>query len=76
MIEVKSLTKCFGNKVAVDDVSFSINDGEIVGLLGPNGAGKSTLFKLILNELDLTGGSINLNNKNIDLQQNKNVNKR
>ncbi len=60
MIEVKSLTKCFGNKVAVDDVSFSINDGEIVGLLGPNGAGKSTIMNIMTGYLSSTSGTVSV----------------
>ena len=45
MIEVKNVTKKYGKVKAVDNISFTINDGEIVGLLGPNGAGKSTTMK-------------------------------
>ena len=41
MIEVKNVTKKYGNFVAVDNISFNIKEGEIIGLLGPNGAGKS-----------------------------------
>lgn len=47
MIEVINLTKKFGAKLAVDNVSFKVNDGEIFGFLGPNGAGKSTTIKMI-----------------------------
>ena len=47
MIEIKDITKTFGEQVALDKVSFSVAKGEIVGLLGPNGAGKSTLMKII-----------------------------
>ena len=47
MIEVSHLTKQYGNHLAVDDVSFTVADGQICGLLGPNGAGKSTLSKLL-----------------------------
>ena len=47
MIEVKSVTKKYGKTVAVDDISFTINEGEIIGLLGPNGAGKSTTMNML-----------------------------
>ena len=47
MIEVKNVTKKYGKVVAVDNINFTINDGEIIGLLGPNGAGKSTLMNII-----------------------------
>ena len=47
ILSVKNVTKTFGELVAVDDVSFEVNDGEIYGIAGPNGAGKTTLFNLI-----------------------------
>ena len=47
MIEVKNVTKKYGNFVAVDNISFTVNDGEVVGFLGPNGAGKSTTMNMI-----------------------------
>ena len=47
MIEVKNLTKTYGNFVAVDDVSFKAKKGEILGFLGPNGAGKTTTMRII-----------------------------
>ena len=57
VIETGRLTRNFGEVVAVDGVSFSVNKGEIFGLLGPNGAGKSTLLKLLTGQLDATTGS-------------------
>ena len=47
MIEVKNLTKYYGDKLAVNDISFTVNDGEILGFLGSNGAGKSTTMNMI-----------------------------
>ncbi|HYF32666.1 MAG TPA: gliding motility-associated ABC transporter ATP-binding subunit GldA [Chitinophagaceae bacterium] len=55
-IEVKSLTKIYGEQKALDDVSFKVNKGEIVGFLGPNGAGKSTTMKIITGYLEQNGG--------------------
>ncbi len=58
MIEVSSLTKRYGNFLAVDDISFTINRGEVVGFLGPNGAGKSTIMNILTGYLSLTGGKV------------------
>ena len=58
MIEVKNVTKKYGKAVAVDNISFKINDGEIVGLLGPNGAGKSTTMNMITGFIEPTEGEI------------------
>ena len=58
MIEVKNLTKKYGKVVAVDKMSFTINDGEIIGLLGPNGAGKSTTMNMITGYIESTEGTI------------------
>ncbi|MFG0318630.1 MAG: ABC transporter ATP-binding protein [Planctomycetota bacterium JB042] len=60
MIQVESVTKRFGETVAVDDVSFSIGEGEIVGFLGPNGAGKSTLLKMMCTWQPPTEGRISI----------------
>ncbi len=58
MIEVKNVTKKYGKAVAVDDISFTINEGEIIGLLGPNGAGKSTTMNMITGFIEPTKGEI------------------
>lgn len=57
-LEVSSVTKSFGERRAVDGVSFAVNQGEIVGLLGPNGSGKSTLMKIIVGILKPDAGAI------------------
>ena len=56
MIQIEHLTKKFGEHVAVDDISFTVNDGEIVGFLGPNGAGKSTTMNILTGYLSSTSG--------------------
>lgn len=58
MIEVKNVTKKYGKAVAVDDISFEIKEGEIVGLLGPNGAGKSTTMNMLTGFIEQTEGEI------------------
>lgn len=63
MLEVKALNKSFGNLKAVDDVSFTIQDGEIMGMIGQNGAGKTTTFRLILDFLTADSGSVLWNGK-------------
>src|SRR5881394_4630310 len=55
-IEVKNLLKVYGEQKAVNDVSFKVGKGEIVGILGPNGAGKSTTMKIITGYLEKTSG--------------------
>ncbi len=57
MIEIDGLTKKFGDKVAVDNVTFRVDEGEIVGFLGPNGAGKSTTMNIITGYLSATDGT-------------------
>jgi ABC-2 type transport system ATP-binding protein len=57
MIEVKHLTKYFGTKKAVDDISFGVKKGEILGFLGPNGAGKSTTMRMITGFIPPSGGT-------------------
>lgn len=58
MLSVCNLTKNFGNRIAVDNVSFRINPGEIVGFLGPNGAGKSTTMKMLAGYLSPNSGQV------------------
>lgn len=58
MIELKNVTKKYGDFVAVDDISFKIEDGEIIGLLGPNGAGKSTTMNMITGFVEPSKGEI------------------
>ena len=58
MIEIKNVTKQYGNNIAVDDISFEVKDNEIVGFLGPNGAGKSTTMNMITGYIDTTKGKI------------------
>ena len=62
MIEVKNVTKKYGKVVAVDNISFTIQDGEIIGLLGPNGAGKSTTMNMITGYIEPTEGTIIVDN--------------
>jgi len=58
ILDVKNLTKIFGKFTAVDNLSFSIKDGEILGLLGPNGAGKTTTIQMLLGVMEQTEGEI------------------
>ncbi|MGI5828077.1 MAG: ABC transporter ATP-binding protein [Patescibacteria group bacterium] len=65
ILEVRNLTKKFGTFKAVDSISFSLKEGEILGFLGPNGAGKTTTIQMLLGVLTPTSGSITYFNKNI-----------
>ena len=65
-IVIKYLTKKYGNQLALNKVSFSIEQGEVVGLLGPNGAGKSTLMKSITNAIIPDSGDILVNNSSVN----------
>jgi ABC-2 type transport system ATP-binding protein len=60
MVEVKNLVKRYGDKLAVDHVSFTVNKGEILGFLGPNGAGKSTTMNIITGYLSSTSGTVTI----------------
>jgi sodium transport system ATP-binding protein len=61
MIAVRSLTKHYGSRLALDGVSFAARDGTITGLLGPNGAGKTTTFRVVSGLLPADGGEVELN---------------
>jgi len=61
-IQVTNITKTYGTQKALNNVSFSINTGEIVGFLGPNGAGKSTMMKILTTYLKVTDGTASVNN--------------
>jgi ABC-2 type transport system ATP-binding protein len=60
IVEVRNLTKRFGNFTAVDNISFDINEGEILGLLGPNGAGKTTTIHMLLGLITPSSGNIKM----------------
>ena len=64
-IEVKNITKLYGEQKALNNVSFSIEKGEIVGFLGPNGAGKSTMMKIITGYINASEGEVFVNNFDI-----------
>jgi len=61
MITIENLTKFYGKNRAVNDISFTINDNEILGFLGPNGAGKSTTMNMITGFLPMSGGKVTIN---------------
>jgi branched-chain amino acid transport system ATP-binding protein len=65
VLEVSGLRKTFGGIVAVDEVSFSVERGEILGIIGPNGCGKSTLFNCILGQLKPTAGTVTLGGRDV-----------
>ena len=60
MIKVENLTKAFGGKLAVDDISFEVGKGEVLGFLGPNGAGKSTTMRMITGFIPPTAGRVSV----------------
>lgn len=71
MIEVKNVTKKYGSITAVDNISFKIEEGEIIGLLGPNGAGKSTTMNMITGYIEPTEGEILINGYDISRKPKK-----
>lgn len=66
MLEVKNIDKYYGNFKAVDNLSFKVDKGEIFGLLGVNGAGKTTTFRMIMNLIKPSSGTITFNGRKID----------
>jgi len=65
MIEINNLVKSYGDKKAVKGISFTVNDGEVLGFLGPNGAGKTTTMNIITGYLSSTSGSVKVNGHDI-----------
>ena len=65
MIKVQNLTKAFGPKLAVNNVSFSVERGEVLGFLGPNGAGKSTTMRMITGFIPPTSGTVKVGGSDI-----------
>lgn len=66
MLKVKNISKSYGSNLAVDNLSFTVKDGEIFGLLGANGAGKTTTFRIIMGLLEADNGIVTLDDKKID----------
>ena len=66
MLKVDNVTKYYGDNLAVDNLSFEVNNGEIFGLLGVNGAGKTTTFRMIIGLLEMSSGSITLDDQPIN----------
>jgi branched-chain amino acid transport system ATP-binding protein len=65
VLEARGITKRFGGITAVDDVSFEVREGEILGIIGPNGCGKSTLFNCILGQLQPSAGEVRLDGRTV-----------
>ena len=61
MVEVKNLSKRYGDHLAVDNLTFTVNKGQILGFLGPNGAGKSTTMNIITGYISATEGTVTVN---------------
>jgi len=76
LLDVAQLRKAFGGLVAVNDVSFQIRAGDIVGLIGPNGAGKSTIFNLVTGVIGLTGGEVRFRGDSISGMRSREIARR
>jgi ABC-2 type transport system ATP-binding protein len=73
LLDIRNLTKRYGSLTAVNDVSFSVRRGEILGLIGPNGSGKTTLFECLGGTLPADSGSVLLNGKSLSLSERTSV---
>ena len=71
MIEVQNLTKRYGTHMAVNHISFQVEEGEILGFLGPNGAGKSTTMNILTGYLSASEGTVKINGYDILEQPNQ-----
>jgi len=76
VLEVEGIKKHFGGIAAVDGVSFTVEEGEILGIIGPNGCGKSTLFNCILGQLSPTAGSVKLDGADVTGMNPEDMNRR
>lgn len=65
LLEVRGLTKRFGGLVAINDLSFSMEEGEVLGLMGPNGAGKTTVFNILMGDYPVDSGEVFFKGKDI-----------
>jgi ABC-2 type transport system ATP-binding protein len=70
-ISVQNISKFYGKQKALDNISFTIKKGEIVGFLGPNGAGKSTMMKILTTYINSTEGEASVNEFNVNDEQKK-----
>lgn len=73
MLKLENITKYYGDFLAVDNLSFEVEEGEIFGLLGVNGAGKTTTFRMIMGLLEPTSGKVSLDDKKIDYSVTDNI---
>lgn len=73
MLKVENITKKYGENVAVNNLSFTVDAGEIFGLLGENGAGKTTTFRIIMGLIDANEGKVTLDGKKIDYSETDNI---
>jgi branched-chain amino acid transport system ATP-binding protein len=76
VLEVENIAKRFGGIVAVEDVSFAVREGEILGIIGPNGCGKSTLFNCVLGQLTPSAGRVKLDGQDVTGLTPEEMNKR